>query len=143
MRVLVDGRAVGEVGHGDEVLIKEEGALIGAAAQALIAVAALGRAGDADAIADAHAAHFGSNGFDDADAAVSLDVEALLESGFCAASVRTSTWRPAIGRNVISSIRLLRPAETQPLKRLAVMTAGAWAFAACGARSIPPAARLD
>ena len=76
VRVRVDGRAVAQIGDRHEIVsadCAQELAHVGAAAQAAIAGAALRRARHADAIADLHAPHFGSDGFDDADAAVSLD----------------------------------------------------------------------
>ena len=76
VRAGVHGRAVAHVGDRHEIvrpLAAEELAHVGAAAQALIAVAALRRARHADAVADLHAAHLRPHRFDDADAAVSLN----------------------------------------------------------------------
>ena len=76
VRVLVDGRAVAQFRHGDEI-VGADGAQelthVRAAAQAAIAGAAVRRARHADAIADLHAPDLGSHGLDDADAAVALD----------------------------------------------------------------------
>ena len=72
MRVLIDGRAIGEIGDRDEIVgtdRAQELAHVGAAAQAAIARAAVRRAGHADAVADLHAPHVGPDGFDDADLA--------------------------------------------------------------------------
>ena len=76
MRVRVDRRAVAQIGDRHEIgwqVATEQLTHVGAAAQAVIAGAALRRARHADAIADLHAPHFGSDGFDDADAAMALD----------------------------------------------------------------------
>ncbi len=54
-------------------LASEKLAHVRASAQALIAGAALRGAGDANAIAHLHAAHFRTDGFDNSDAAVALN----------------------------------------------------------------------
>jgi hypothetical protein len=83
MRVGVHRRAVGHVGDGDEIggtLTAEELAHVGAAAQALIAVAALRCPRYAHAIAHLHATDFGANGLDDPDAAVALNNRHVVQS---------------------------------------------------------------
>ena len=83
MGVLVDGGAVRAVSHGDEVgwaLAGEELAHVAAAAEAHVASAALGSAAEDDAIAHAHAADFGADGFDDTDAAVALDERHFVDA---------------------------------------------------------------
>ena len=83
VRVLVDGRAVAQFGHRDEI-VGADGAQelthVGAAAQAAVAGAALRRTRHADAIADLHAPHLGPHGLDDADAAVPLDDRHLVHA---------------------------------------------------------------
>ena len=76
VRVRIDGRAVTHLGDRHEIvraLTTEELTHVRAPAKALIAGAALRRAGDAHAIADLHATHLGADSLDDADAAVALD----------------------------------------------------------------------
>ena len=91
VRVLIDGRAVGEIGDRDEIVgadRAQELAHVGAAAQTAIARAAVRRARHADAIADLHAPHLGPHGFDDADAAVTLDHGHVVRCGACSAAAR-------------------------------------------------------
>jgi hypothetical protein len=76
VRVCEDGRAIAHVGERDAIVravSPQKLARVGAPAQALVAVAALRRARDAHAIANGNPSHFGTDGFDDADAAVALD----------------------------------------------------------------------
>ena len=76
VRVGVDRRAVAQVGDRDEVrrqIASEQLADVGAAAQAVVARAALRRAGHAHAVAHLHAPHFRADGFHDADAAMALN----------------------------------------------------------------------
>ena len=72
----VDGRAVAHFGErrkrldAGRIRKERELAVVGTAVQALIALAALRRAGDDDAVADLHALDHGADGLDDAEAAV-------------------------------------------------------------------------
>ena len=76
VRVGIHRRAVAHVRNRDEIvraLTTQELAHVGTAAKALIAGAALRRAGHAHTIAHLHATHFGTDCLDDAHAAVALN----------------------------------------------------------------------
>ena len=91
VRVGVDRRAVAHVGHRHQIvraLAAEELAHVAAAAQALVAGAALRRARHAHAVAHLHAPHLGAHGLDDADAAVALDERHRVEAAEAAARGR-------------------------------------------------------
>ena len=105
-----------EIGDRDEIVgadRAQELAHVRAAAQAAIARAAVRRARHADAVADLHAPHLRPDGFDDADAAVTLDDGHVVDAPLCSAAARArrGTAAPAARSAAAAAPGRARPAR--------------------------------